>query len=91
MLKDVDYGCGIGWCSIRSSSAGESAQHRVYVVRIVADQTQKYLVPHLQPPSTTAFQSTSAEITAQYDEAAKLMTELQEQTGKLQSTLDEDR
>lgn len=48
-------------------------------------------MPHLQPPSTTAFQSTSAEITAQYDEAAKLLAELQEQTGKLQSTLDEDR
>jgi peroxin-14 len=52
---------------------------------------QKYLVPHLQPPSTTAFQSTSAEITAQYDEAAKLLSELQEQTGRLQTTLDEDR
>ena len=52
---------------------------------------QKYLVPHLQPPSTTAFQSTSAEITEQYDEAAKLLRELQEQTGKLQTSLDEDR
>lgn len=55
------------------------------------DIFQKYLVPHLQPPSTTAFQSTSADITAQYDEAAKLLSELQEQTGKLQSSLDEDR
>jgi uncharacterized protein YukE len=56
-----------------------------------ADALQKYLVPHLQPPSTTAFQQTSAEITSQYDEAARLLQELQEQTSQLQTTLDGDR
>lgn len=49
------------------------------------------MLPHLQPPSTTSFQSTSADLTAQYDEAARLLTELQEQTTKLAESIEGDR
>ncbi|KAK8850694.1 hypothetical protein IAR55_004614 [Kwoniella newhampshirensis] len=52
---------------------------------------KKYLVPHLRPPSTTSFQETSTSLTAQYDEAARLLAELSEQTTKLQTTIEEDR
>ncbi|WVQ86214.1 hypothetical protein IAT38_008382 [Cryptococcus sp. DSM 104549] len=52
---------------------------------------KKYLVPHLRPPSTTAFQSTSTALTAQYDEAVKLLNELNEETTKLQASIEEDR
>jgi len=69
------------------------ARVSLLLLRLLEGQAdiQKYLVPHLQPPSTTAFQQTSSEITSQYDEAAKLLQELQEQTTRLQTTLDGDR
>jgi len=52
---------------------------------------QKYLLPHLQPPSTTSFQSTSASLSEQYDEAARLLSELQDQTTKLSESIEGDR
>ncbi|WRT70880.1 uncharacterized protein IL334_007879 [Kwoniella shivajii] len=52
---------------------------------------KKYLLPHLQPPSTTSFQDTSSALTQSYDEAAKLLTDLTDQTTKLQSSIEEDR
>lgn len=48
-------------------------------------------MPHLQPPSSTTFQNTSSALTEQYDEAAKLLSELQTQTNALQESLDADR
>ncbi|OXG12563.1 peroxin-14 [Cryptococcus neoformans Ze90-1] len=53
--------------------------------------TRKYLLPHLRPPSTTAFQSTSSELTSKYDEAARLLHELTEETNKVQMSIEEDR
>ncbi|WVR08755.1 hypothetical protein IAU60_005813 [Kwoniella sp. DSM 27419] len=61
------------------------------VVYGLSTLAKKYLLPHLQPPSTTSFQDTSASLTAGYDEAAKLLADLSEQTTKLQTSLDEDR
>jgi peroxin-14 len=90
MMLILDHGSSLRRSCIWSDSpcTGKLAHSRVW--RDQAD-IQKYLVPHLQPPSTTAFQQTSAEITSQYDEAAKLLQELQEQTSQLQTTLDGDR
>jgi peroxin-14 len=86
----LDHGCSLWRSSIWSN--GPCTCMLAYPCS-KGDQAdvQKYLVPHLQPPSTTAFQQTSAEITSQYDEAAKLLQELQEQTSQLQTTLDGDR
>lgn len=52
---------------------------------------RKYLLPHLRPPSTTAFQSTSSELTSKYDEATRLLNELTEETTKVQASIEEDR
>ncbi|OCF35929.1 hypothetical protein I317_00449 [Kwoniella heveanensis CBS 569] len=52
---------------------------------------KKYLLPHLQPPSTTAFQDTSSSLSSAYDEASKLLSDLSEQTNRLQSSIEEDR
>ncbi|ORY27994.1 peroxisomal membrane anchor protein conserved region-domain-containing protein [Naematelia encephala] len=52
---------------------------------------RKYLLPHLQPPSSTSFQSTSAELSAQYDEASTLLKELQEETKRLQEGVEGER
>lgn len=37
-------------------------------------------MPHLQPPSEDAFQETSSQLTAQFDEAAALLKQIQEET-----------
>ncbi|ORX40858.1 peroxisomal membrane anchor protein conserved region-domain-containing protein [Kockovaella imperatae] len=52
---------------------------------------RKYLLPHLQPPSTTSFQQTSQDLTSSYDEAAQLLRELSDQTNQLQTSLENDR
>lgn len=52
---------------------------------------QKYLMPHLQPPSSTSFQQTSSALTEQFDEAQRLLNELQAQTTTLQSSIESDR
>lgn len=52
---------------------------------------QKYLLPHLRPPSTTTFQQTSSSLSDQFAEADRLLNDLQASTSKLQETLDSDR
>jgi peroxin-14 len=37
-------------------------------------------VPHLQPPSEDAFEATSSQLTAQFDEAAALLKQIQAET-----------
>jgi peroxin-14 len=52
---------------------------------------QKFLLPHLQPPTTTAFEQTSTDLTAQFDEATQLLADLQKQTGELQESVESER
>ncbi|WVQ72715.1 hypothetical protein IAR50_002275 [Cryptococcus sp. DSM 104548] len=61
------------------------------VVYGITALARKYLVPHLRPPSTTAFQETSTSLTSQYDEATRLLGELQTETTKLQTNIEADR
>jgi peroxin-14 len=49
------------------------------------------LLPHLQPPTTTAFEQTSNDLTAQFDEATQLLADLQKQTGELQESVAGER
>jgi peroxin-14 len=44
---------------------------------------KKYLAPHLKPPSSTAFQETSSELSAQYDAAQSALDELKAETAAL--------
>jgi len=53
--------------------------------------TQKYLLPHLRPPTTTAFQQTSQSLEDQYDEAQALLTSLTTSTNELKEQLEADR
>ncbi|KAG9099813.1 peroxisomal membrane protein pex14, partial [Ceratobasidium sp. 392] len=46
----------------------------------VAALARKYIMPHLQPPSEDAFEATSSQLTAQFDEAAALLKQIQEDT-----------
>ncbi|CAE6521817.1 unnamed protein product [Rhizoctonia solani] len=46
----------------------------------LAALARKYIVPHLQPPSEDAFEATTSQLTAQFDEAAALLKQIQEET-----------
>ncbi|KAJ9109688.1 hypothetical protein QFC19_001918 [Naganishia cerealis] len=52
---------------------------------------KKFLLPHLRPPTTTAFEQTSTDLTAQFDEATQLLADLQKQTGELQESVEGER
>ncbi|GAA5880781.1 hypothetical protein JCM3774_005746 [Rhodotorula dairenensis] len=52
---------------------------------------QKFLVPHLQPPTETDLEASQKALEAKYDEAASLLKTLQESTDAVATTLDEQR
>ncbi|KAJ9098684.1 hypothetical protein QFC21_004332 [Naganishia friedmannii] len=52
---------------------------------------KKFLLPHLRPPTTTAFEQTSTDLTAQFDEATQILADLQKQTGELQESVEGER
>ncbi|CAE6375506.1 peroxisomal membrane anchor protein (Pex14p) conserved region domain-containing protein [Rhizoctonia solani AG-1 IA] len=46
----------------------------------LAALARKYVMPHLQPPSEDAFESATSQLTAQFDEAATLLKQIQDDT-----------
>ncbi|BEI89622.1 uncharacterized protein CcaverHIS019_0209840 [Cutaneotrichosporon cavernicola] len=52
---------------------------------------RKYLTPHLKPPSSTAFQETSASLAEQYDAAQAALDDLKAQTEALTASAEEER
>ncbi|GMK59191.1 hypothetical protein CspeluHIS016_0702060 [Cutaneotrichosporon spelunceum] len=52
---------------------------------------RKYLAPHLKPPSSTAFQETSASLAEQYDAAQAALDDLKKQTEELTNSAEEER
>ncbi|GAA5912325.1 hypothetical protein JCM8208_003326 [Rhodotorula glutinis] len=52
---------------------------------------QKFLVPHLQPPTETDLEASQRALEAKYDEAAELLKTLQESTDAVAATLDEQK
>jgi peroxin-14 len=49
------------------------------------------LLPHLQPPSATAYEADQLALTAQFDEIAKLVTSIESDTSSQRTLLDEQR
>ncbi|GAA5989962.1 hypothetical protein JCM10908_002398 [Rhodotorula pacifica] len=52
---------------------------------------QKFLVPHLQPPTETDLEASQKALEAKYDEAALLLQTLRESTDAVATSLDEQR
>ncbi|TNY19338.1 peroxisomal membrane anchor protein conserved region-domain-containing protein [Rhodotorula diobovata] len=52
---------------------------------------QKFLVPHLQPPTETDLEASQRALEAKYDEAAELLKTLQESTDAVAQSLDEQK
>ncbi|KAL1413671.1 peroxisomal membrane protein pex14 [Vanrija albida] len=61
------------------------------VVYGLAALARKYLTPHLQPPSSTAFQETSQALTEQYDAAAAALADLKAETEALAKSTEAER
>ena len=53
--------------------------------------TKKYLLPHLQPPTRSSFESTSHDLSEQFDAAQLLLEELKSQTHDLQEDVQGER
>ncbi|KPV71940.1 uncharacterized protein RHOBADRAFT_40002 [Rhodotorula graminis WP1] len=52
---------------------------------------QKFLVPHLQPPTETDLEASQRALEAKYDEAAELLKTLQESTDAVAASLDDQK
>ncbi|SCZ94760.1 BZ3500_MvSof-1268-A1-R1_Chr12-1g03640 [Microbotryum saponariae] len=53
--------------------------------------TQKFIVPHLQPPSESELEAAQKALEAKYDEAAEMLLTLQQSTDALSQSLDEQK
>lgn len=91
LTRRADHGSRFWWSHVRSRLVGKG--ELTITSPVVASNlgSQKYLLPHLQPPTTTSFQQTSAELASQFDEASKLLAELQSQTSDLQESVEKER
>lgn len=61
-----------------------------------ADEThlspeQKYMLPHLKPPSATAFEQDRDALTAQFDAAEALLKEIQAETASVRVAVEEQK
>ncbi|TFK30511.1 hypothetical protein FA15DRAFT_683828 [Coprinopsis marcescibilis] len=52
---------------------------------------KKYLYPHLQPPSTTAYEQDRDELNAQFDAAEALLKEIQAETAAVRAAVEEQK
>ena len=52
---------------------------------------KKYLLPHLKPPSATAYEQDRDALTAQFDAAEALLKEIQAETVSVRAAVDEQR
>ena len=52
---------------------------------------KKYLLPHLKPPTATAYEQDRDALTAQFDAAEALLKEIQAETASVRAAVDEQR
>jgi peroxin-14 len=52
---------------------------------------QKYLFPHLKPPTLTAYEADKEALTAQFDAAEQLLKEIQSETQVMKTNIEEQR
>lgn len=53
--------------------------------------TQKYLSPHLQPPSSSAYEEDRDALNAQFDAAEALLKEIQNETAAVRAAVEEQK
>lgn len=85
-----DHGSRLGRCNVRFGGAGKGESGQPFSVTH-SSHFQKYLAPHLKPPSSTAFQETSTELSSQYDAAQAALDELKAETAALSAAAEGER
>lgn len=73
------------------SLARVSRHAEVSVSRKLNLPHQKYVFPHLQPPNLTAYESDSAELTAQFDAVAASLKDIQADTTSMRTAAEEQK
>ncbi len=53
--------------------------------------SQKYLLPHLKPPTSTAYEEDRDALTAQFDVAEALLKEIQAETASVRAAVEEQK
>jgi peroxin-14 len=54
-------------------------------------RSQKYLLPHLQPPTSTAYEEDRDALNAQFDAAEALLKEIQSETAAVRAAVEEQK
>ena len=60
-------------------------------MRSYLHRSQKYLFPHLQPPTFTAYEEDRDALNAQFDAAEALLKEIQSETAAVRAAVEEQR
>lgn len=60
-------------------------------MRSYLHRSQKYLFPHLQPPTSTAYEEDRDALNAQFDAAEALLKEIQSETAAVRAAVEEQR
>ncbi|KII93575.1 hypothetical protein PLICRDRAFT_49617 [Plicaturopsis crispa FD-325 SS-3] len=96
----VSYGYGPSQYSIMGPPPSPQWDWRDYFITAVVSGTitygavslfKKYLLPHLQPPTSTAYEEDRDALTAQFDAAEALLKEIQAETAAVRSAVDEQK
>jgi hypothetical protein len=81
-MGTIDYCCGLWLVGIWCDRPCEGT-HSVSARCLCSDfyfHDQKYLFPHLQPPSSTAYEEDRDALTAQFDAAEALLKDIRSET-----------
>lgn len=54
-------------------------------------RSQKYLLPHLEPPTSTAYEEDRDALNAQFDAAEALLKEIQHETAAVRAAVEEQK
>lgn len=91
-IYPTDYGSRVWficlWGSIPSSSESRFSFLTCPPSHPLA---QKYLVPHLRPPTSTAYEEDRDALTAQFDAAEALLKEIQSETAAVRQAVEEQK
>lgn len=84
----LDHRCYVGCCHLHCCIFIQGEQQRRTVSHVFTPLPQKYLQPHLQPPTTTIYEDDRDALTAQFDAAEERLKEIQAETEAIRASVD---
>lgn len=77
--------------SLRASSTDLATTPNAALSTSTNSSPQKYIIPHLQPPSESDLEAAQKALEAKYDEASEMLKSLQVSTDSIAASLDEQK